>query len=504
VNDLERDLRQLLSDDAEHVPTPASAPEGLRRRARLGQAAFAAFTGIVVVGIAALGVWALGSLPSRDAAVPAVQPTTTQTMNGITIAFPGAWYLIDPDQAGLNSSKPTRDLPRLVLALSPQAPTDLIACPGIVEGQQPTFLMTVQEVPRALEGDASAPWPAALEPMDLGGSTGSACYPGWEFLVAGWTAEGRTFGAAVGLSPEVSEQDREALLAAFDSMTFAPADQAPTSVVLTTGTTGGEDWELIASSGPEGLSLSIQAESFGAGGSIHKPASEALGLVTHVFGSGDQAKRLVWGTVPATAVRIDGIDAASNRTEIPVIDIPDEIDARANAFVIEIPVDGTVAIEAFDVTGAVVARGRSDPEPAEPVPSVVGLEDGRHFGFIRSVDVAGRRVDFDLAYWLSGEEANQAYQEATGLTGPVPNDHFVVNDNPKLRALPLSPDLRLRLLDWNHCCEAFFDGDLALFAQAIETQGDVVDGDLRYSGQSQWWITVEDGVVTEIEEQYSP
>jgi hypothetical protein len=308
----------------------------------------------------------------------------------------------------------------------------------------------------------------------------------------------------VGLSPEVREQDREALLAAFDSMTFAPADQAPTSVVLTTGTTGGEDWELIASSGPEGLSLSIQAESFGAGGSIPKPASEALGLVTHVFGSGEQAKRLVWGTVPATAVRIDGIDAASNRTEIPVIDIPDEIDARANAFVIEIPVDGTVAIEAFDVTGAVVARGRSDPEPAEPVPSVVGLEDGRHFGFIRSVDVAGRRVDFDLAYWLSGEEANQAYQEATGLTGPVPNDHFVVNDNPKLRALPLSPDLRLRLLDWNHCCEAFFDGDLALFAQAIETQGDVVDGDLRYSGQSQWWITVEDGVVTEIEEQYSP
>jgi hypothetical protein len=62
----------------------------------------------------------------------------------------------------------------------------------------------------------------------------------------------------------------------------------------------------------------------------------------------------------------------------------------------------------------------------------------------------------------------------------------------------------LRLLDWNNCCGTFFDGDLALFAEAIREQADVTDGDLIYRGQSQWWITVENGVVTEIEEQYSP
>jgi hypothetical protein len=32
----------------------------------------------------------------------------------------------------------------------------------------------------------------------------------------------------------------------------------------------------------------------------------------------------------------------------------------------------------------------------------------------------------------------------------------------------------------------------------------VTDGNLIYRGQSSWWITVENGVVTEIEEQYSP
>ena len=110
----------------------------------------------------------------------------------------------------------------------------------------------------------------------------------------------------------------------------------------------------------------------------------------------------------------------------------------------------------------------------------------------------------ELAYFLSGKQADQAYQEATGDTGHVPNDHFVVNDNPLLRTLTLTPDARLRLLDWNHCCETFFDGDLSLFAQAIAQQGDVTDGDLIYRGQSQWWITVENGMVTQIEEQYSP
>ena len=117
---------------------------------------------------------------------------------------------------------------------------------------------------------------------------------------------------------------------------------------------------------------------------------------------------------------------------------------------------------------------------------------------------AGGAIEFDLAYFLSGEEANQAYQEATGDSGPVPNDHFVVNDNPMLRTLSLAPDVRLRLLDWNNCCDTFFDGELALFAEAIGEQADVTDGGLIYRGQSQWWITVENGVVTEIEEQYSP
>jgi hypothetical protein len=507
VNDLERDLRDLLRDDAHNVPAPARAPEGLRRDARRRQFGFAALAGLGGAAVVAAIVSAAALiLPLGPDGAPADQPTTTGSLNGISITHPEPWFLIDPDLAGLNSSsEKSQDLPRLVLALSPQPPSDLLACPGMVEGEPPTFLMTVQEQPLALAGDAAAPWPATLEPMDLGAGGAGGCYPGWAFSNATWTAEGRTFEAVLGLDPDVREADREALFAAFDSMMFAPTTAGPTSVVLATGTAGGEDWELIATRQSDGLSLSLDAETFGTGSGGYHDAMRALHPTTHVFGSGEQAERVVFGAIPADAVRLIGTDAAFEQNEVAILDVPEEIDPDLNAFVVTMDPDLVMAFEALDEQGRVVADGSVGPEPGEPgSPGEALLEDGRHFGYIRSVDVDGGAIEFDLAYFLSGEEANQAYQEATGDSGPVPNDHFVVNDNPMLRTLTLAPDVRLRLLDWNNCCDTFFDGDLALFAEAIGEHADVTDADLIYRGQSQWWITVENGVVTAIEEQYSP
>jgi len=505
VNDLERDLQEVLHEDARRVPTPTSAPEGLRRSVRRRQAVFGSVVGLSALVAAIVSAAAL-ILPLGTDGVPADQPTTTGSLNGISITHPEPWFLIDPDLAGLNSSsEKSEGLPRLVLALSPQPPSDLLACPGMVEGEPPTFLMTLQEQPLALAGDAAAPWPATLEPMDLGAGGAGGCYPGWAFSNATWTAEGRTFEAVVGLDPDVREADREALFTAFASMTFAPTTPGPTSVVLATGTAGGEDWELIATRQSDGLGLSLNARTFGTGSGGYHDAMRALHLTSHVFGSGEQAERVVFGAIPADAIRLVGTDAAFEQSEVAILDVPEEIDPDLNAFVVTMDPDLVMAFEALDEQGRVVADGSVGPEPGEPgSPGEALLEDGRHFGYVRSVDVEGRTISFDLAYFLSGEEANQAYQEATGDTGPVPNDHFVVNDNPMLRTLTLAPDVRLRLLDWNNCCDTFFDGDLALFAEAIGEHADVTDGDLIYRGQSQWWITVENGVVTEIEEQYSP
>jgi hypothetical protein len=132
------------------------------------------------------------------------------------------------------------------------------------------------------------------------------------------------------------------------------------------------------------------------------------------------------------------------------------------------------------------------------------LEDGRHFGgYIKSVDMdaSPATVSFDLAFLLTGDEAN-AEAEKRGYPTPVDNDYFIVNDNPKLRLLPLADDIEVRLLDWKHCCDFFFDGDLERFAGSFE-KTEYPAG--NYKGAfSAYELTVEEGAVARIDEHFFP
>ena len=503
MNDLERDLREVLDEDARSVPTAISAPEGLRRSVRRRQAVFGgliALSALAIVAGVVVGTSML--LPARSNRPAGVGPATTGTLNGITITYPQAWSLIDPDKAGLNGSASMAEvpLPRIMLALAPTDPGETFGCPGRA-GDAATFLMTVQEEPLALNGPSSEPWPVQPRTMTVDASE-STCYPNWDFLRAGWTAAGRTFEARIGLAPAATTDERDDVLAAFASMSFGASGRGVTAAVLGEGIAGGEPWTLFAQRTEGGLSLSLEAETFGGGTSLASPVTSELQPASTVLGQGSNRQLVAFGAIPIDVVRVEATVADGSVVSGEVLDIPDELDQDSNAFALVAP-PGPLELLGYDASGEVVARGTVDVAEPAPFPGA-SLEDGRHFGYVRSVDADARTIEFDLAYFLSGKEADRAYQEATGDTGPVPNDHFVVNDNPMLRTLPLAPGLRLRLLDWNHCCETFFNGELALFGQAIEEQGDVTDGDLIYRGQSQWWITVANGSVTEIEEQYSP
>jgi hypothetical protein len=517
MNDLERELRSALDREAGDAPAPHDAGAALSRtrRRQVGMIAGSVIAATALIAIAVLGFGAL-----NDESVEIVPASTTEELNGITITFPDRWTLIDPDVAGLNGPiagdpQSMPQLPRLVLALAPFDPGELFGCPGMAEGAGDTFLMTVQEMPLALSGDAARPWAVELEPLDVG-TAESGCYPGWEFLRAGWTAERRTFEARVGFGPGVTDADRDALFAAFASMSFEPAGDAPTSVVLETGEIGGETWELIASRelDGEGLFLSLQTEDQGSGTGGFSPNSITLQFAEVVVGSGNDARNVVFGAVPPGTAGIDCPAAAAVRT----FDVPDDIDDRFEAFIVELDVGREAELNAVDADGNVVASGRAGLRggPNEPVetpsmPVASDLEDGRHFGYVRAVDVDAGTISFDLAYLLTGDEADRAYQEATGETGHVPNDYYVVNDNPKLRTLTLAPEVLVRLLDWNDCCVTFFDAELDVWAEVIARQDFVEDRDIvddhghRYSpNAAQVWITVQDGVVTHVEEQYTP
>jgi hypothetical protein len=197
-------------------------------------------------------------LPVQSDRPADVGPATTNgTLNGITITYPRTWHLIDPDTVGLNGSPTMGEspLPRIVLALAPMERPRPSGAPVGPVGDAAPLLMTVQGEPPTL-GDLTSTWPVELGPMSVDASE-SACYPDWEFLRARWIAAGRAFEARVGLSPDASDDERNALFAAFSSMTFEPSDGGATSVALAQGTSGGEDWQLVASRAKGGLSIEI-------------------------------------------------------------------------------------------------------------------------------------------------------------------------------------------------------------------------------------------------------
>jgi hypothetical protein len=159
-------------------------------------------------------------------------------------------------------------------------------------------------------------------------------------------------------------------------------------------------------------------------------------------------------------------------------------------------------------SGASASPSASASESASASPTSEAsplIEDGRNFAFIKKVNATADppTITYDLAIFLSGDEANEAAKEHGDET-PVPNDYYVVNDNPRLRTVPLAADARLVLVDWNHCCTRTVDGVLSDFARAFEEGEITVDGHRYLGNLSSYWLIAKDGVIVRIEEQYTP
>lgn len=145
------------------------------------------------------------------------------------------------------------------------------------------------------------------------------------------------------------------------------------------------------------------------------------------------------------------------------------------------------------------------PEPSEPVtprPSESEspiLEDGRHFVYVQTAirpDGGATRVRFDLAYFLTGSEAEAA---AADHGDELTNDYYIVNDNPRLRILPLADEVEVEFVPNDLCCE-LQQGDIDAWLESV-----LATNPTDYGGKDvPWWITVEGGEITRIEQQYLP
>lgn len=123
-------------------------------------------------------------------------------------------------------------------------------------------------------------------------------------------------------------------------------------------------------------------------------------------------------------------------------------------------------------------------------PGTQQLPDGEWFGFVD--ELGEESLLFDLACWFAGEAAVRASAE-DGEESPPPNDYYVRNGNDLTRQLDVDAGVSV---------EYYPDGDPAnYFITDFENWGQLAENRGFFLGV---WVTIEEGEVTKIVEQWVP
>lgn len=178
-----------------------------------------------------------------------------------------------------------------------------------------------------------------------------------------------------------------------------------------------------------------------------------------------------------------------------------------------------MAVRAFLFSLALVAAGcgGGGDENAAPAPSQTQAStqsappppapsSAERFGFIRSVSTAGpaATLAFDEAELLTGKAAQQAAEDE-GVVEPgetVPNDYYIRNPDKTTQTLRLANDATITA---KRCplCRKGRPGELEPFLAAF-MNGRQTYADPYRGKHVPYWLTIENGAVVAIDEQYVP
>lgn len=149
----------------------------------------------------------------------------------------------------------------------------------------------------------------------------------------------------------------------------------------------------------------------------------------------------------------------------------------------------------------------------EPTTAPSGTEEATASSTARSTDVVdqptlvvdwsssgGRiRLTLDYVQFLYGDAANRE-AERRGLEVPVPNDYLIVNDNPRLRVFPVKPGIMVHVLYNDDGTMSYEGRDISLDAWYARLTGPLS----RQYSSSYFLVTVRDGEITKVAQQYTP
>jgi hypothetical protein len=170
------------------------------------------------------------------------------------------------------------------------------------------------------------------------------------------------------------------------------------------------------------------------------------------------------------------------------------------------PSSSAVTTTVTTTTGASVpTQATTTPRPpasTRPGPATSQLANGRYCAWLTALDRHARTLRFDVVQWLTGDAADAAFhrEHPEAPDTGAPNGYYIVNQNPRLRTLPVAPGARVSVVWGEHGTEprtisfAEFPGYLA--------------GDVDPHDHTLWydpfWLTVHNGRITAIDEQYVP
>lgn len=150
---------------------------------------------------------------------------------------------------------------------------------------------------------------------------------------------------------------------------------------------------------------------------------------------------------------------------------------------------GTAGAPATTAAPASTAATATSSEP-------VVLADGRHPVYVKTVDPDRPTITFDLIQFFTGEAATKAAAE-DGKESPPPNDYYIRNVNSRLRTLPVRSDAPMTV----NVLAAQSTGSST---KDVSVTVDELASYFPNSGTAPFWITVEQGQVTKIAQQFLP
>lgn len=206
---------------------------------------------------------------------------------------------------------------------------------------------------------------------------------------------------------------------------------------------------------------------------------------------------------PDAVVRVGGAETRTSDDPGQVYEIDGE---KVSSF--ELPIvlaDGENVIE--------VKADGEETSQATVVVTVTYLPDAaEEFAYFKQVSAT--EVVADYAQFLTGEEADEAAVEAGVIEAGdhVPNDYFIVNENPRLRTWPVAEEAFVILPTFETGpvtdVPVPMDEWLAMFDEGEPWPEKKVPADDRFFGPgapwASYWLTVSDGVVVQIRQQFLP